>query len=151
MSCVQNVIVQSPNLEEAQNEQQSAIPISNADVQGDTHLLDGLQCLRRQLDLDTFAHCVGKEPFGLDVGQPGASGLALGEGDVVSELLHFAMEEAKLGALEGCADYMGENGERGEHLGEMKLFEGGFAGGRVRLFGKGLRAKSRSRSPTLRV
>lgn len=88
------------------------------------HLLDGLQRLRRQLYLDALAQRVGKEPFGLDVGQPCPPGLALREGDVVSELLHFAMEKTELGALEGCADYMGEDGERGEHLdeGSVEMF-----------------------------
>lgn len=78
-------------------------------------LVDRLQRPRRYFHLYKFLQCVGEEALVLDVGQPGAPRFLHREGNIVAVLLHLAMEETKLGALEGRADNFFEGRRGREH------------------------------------
>lgn len=73
-----------------------------------THLVDGLQGPRSELDTDVLLEGVGEETFVVDVGQPCPAGLVLRVRYVVAVLLRLALEETELRPLEGCADHRPE-------------------------------------------
>lgn len=49
-------------------------------------LVDGADDGGGHVEADPVIEGLGEEALGLDIGQPGAAGLGLGEGDVVTEL-----------------------------------------------------------------